>query len=592
MADRSDSNFDLSMYNHVVAYEQQLKSLYGQRNEQADDMVNIYMMNWTDEEKTRKKGGEKITKSPDGRNRLQGAIRLMVAADPVFTVARDTNAPIIDDAADKLELAANVIWNRAGRVNGDPVHYDVVRSLLLFAEAAIAITRTADIVENTIGAPDVVRRNAERIAAKTPVLFNVWDARTYYPEYGPLGLRAFYREVDLTAGAIIDEFGDRARKALGLKDYTPYDSFTLCHFWDTEYRYVHTLGCEIPIVQEKHGLPEIPIVHTLGDGSRMFSKPEEQREPFLLAVDKSQLWERQNLMLTLFYTFAFALGANPAFVNMLNENGEGVIFDPSIPGGIAKVPYGGQFQPMLNKGIIDPALRELMQVATEMIGESTIYSQTLGEPLSGNAPFSMVALLHQAGRLPLIVPQRKGSWGLGDAVRVALQMMRYTGDDLPGIIDAAEIPEEFEIEAQLDVTLPQDDLQAAQTAGAVSSGERPLVSQRYAREHYLKIGDSAKMTEEIWDEQMSWLRMQEYYNIQMQNLLTQRQQLEQMMLQMSQPQEQQPGAGTVPPGMAAGSSGEYAPPFEGEEEQPQLVPPVMEQNGQQPPQAPPFYPGE
>lgn len=63
---------------------------------------------------------------------------------------------------------------------------------------------------------------------------------------------------------------------------------------------------------------------------------------------------------------------------------------------------------MLDKKPNESALWQFSDMLKSSEAESTLYRQTLGEPLGSNAPYSMVSLLNQAGRLPLVPLQRLG----------------------------------------------------------------------------------------------------------------------------------------------------------------------------------------
>jgi hypothetical protein len=121
-------------------------------------------------------------------------------------------------------------------VRGDPVHYDVVLSALLFGEMHIGFDKTADVVKHAEGTKsDVALYRAQEIAHVTPYVFDVWDPRTGYPERDRFGVSAYYREVVTTSGDVLDTFGDAALRIF--PDGKRYQQTTLCHFWDYKYRY-------------------------------------------------------------------------------------------------------------------------------------------------------------------------------------------------------------------------------------------------------------------------------------------------------------------------------------------------------------------
>ena len=82
-----------------------------------------------------------------------------------------------------------------------------------------------------------------------------------------------------------------------------------------------------------------------------------------------------------------------------------------------------------------------------------------------------VALLNQAGRLPLAGPQERLGWMIAELGEIALEWYRtqgqtytYTEAGSRQELNPKDIPEDVELTANLDVNLPQDKLQAANVA--------------------------------------------------------------------------------------------------------------------------------
>ena len=555
-------------WKELQEYTNYLKRLHSARHDMMNDLEDIYLMSWDDEERIKKtQDNIKITKSPDARNSIIGALRLLVATDPIFST-RSGDENIVDTSdLDKLEIAAGEMWRRSGAIRGDPVHYDVVLSMLLFGEAVTSVTRTADMIAYSKNAPKAYRYQVEQIAKATPYLFDVLDPRTCYPDSGAFGLNALYRESTTTYQAVQSEYPkfDRQMKA------SRFGSVVVCDYWDMELHRTWVRGDSKPLVEETHGLDFIPFVVVSGEGSKIFDV-EYQLQPFLYTVWKSGLADRQNLALTVLYSMLFAMGATPLFSETLNQQGQGPAFDfASVPARVT-VPYGAGFAPIANKGIIDPALMDAWKLAEQKIQESTIYAQTLGEPLGGNAAYSMVALLHQAGRLPLVTPQRKASLAIAEAVKMAYAWWKAEGSDYQytgalGEVEPNMIPDYLELEASLDIALPQDQYQQAQIGGMLAGGQDPLLSKDYVRENILHINQPAQEQRRIWGEQAANLYAQKFF-IDQATVIQQKQQA------FMQPQ---PQPGQMPPGMEG-----QMPPEMMEEPEMMGQPPMM--TGQSPEQ--------
>jgi hypothetical protein len=605
------NDFDIKMFRDVRSNSKELEQSAGQRNELFRRMEWLYWMRWNDEEKVRNKiDNVKLTKSPRARNAIKGAERLLTATDPQITVPFAINDALAKQASSNMEKFAHAMWFASGRIQQRPTHYDIVKSALVYSAVNLAITSTKDLLDN---APDVpaIKARYERVADRTPYVFEVWNPKSCYPEFDQYGLRSFYRKMKTSPRQMMmTPFAKEFEKQMNTikPEYSHFENITLHDHYDLQYRTVWIDGSDTPLYQDEHGLPFIPVVSQLIEGSRLFEDAtdyrdgrrllEERYEPFLMTLDKSGLAERQNLLLTVLYTITFAIGANPMFVDYVINPDEAPPVDETYPGKTIRMRTGERREPMV-KQVVDPSLIESWNTAVQLEEESTIPRQTLGEPLSGSNTYSTTALLHQAGRLPLLMAQRMSGWAIGSAIEMAFRWMKhdkYTGQalyqDSDVTMNHGDIPDRFEIKATLDISLPQDDLTNANVARIASEGDNPLVSQRYARETLLKVGQSEDMQEEIWTEQSGNLKFRKH----MMDLMAQVAAAEQMAMQPPGPQQGMPMPGGPPPGMPMPGM-----PTQPGQLQPDIgQPPIVEPNplgmpeGQEPPvpPVPPMLPNQ
>lgn len=506
---------DSKQEKEVQDYCTWLRSSYTERNNMFDALEDIFMLRWDEESEVSKVHNRvKVTKSPDARNQARGAIRLLTASDPEFEVPYDENMEESGEYSEGLERAAKVLWSAAGTRRKKPLHYDLVRSAILYDEFHIGITKTDELLHYSEGLSPAMVRRYEELAKEAPYMYEAIDPRTGYPHLDKHGMIAYHRQTDMLLKTLKNRLSQEQQLNLG---NNPYESVTVNTFWDDVYYAMWIEGSKEMLYFYEHKLPFIPIVAMTVEGSMLSEEWEDQREPFLYGIYKSGLWARLNLALTVFYTNLYAIGANPLYVEKLNQQGQGVRYEESNVGGRIIVPYGADWAIVQNKGIMDPSVREGMQIGEQKISESTIYSQTLGEPLGANAPFSMVALLNQAGRLPLVATQRMCSEGIAEAAKISLLWIKHTNRKVKArykdqIIDIlpSEIPDHFELNAKLDVSLPQDMLQQTNVASLATSGETPLASVRWAREELMKIGQSELMDDEIMTERAMWALFGKY----------------------------------------------------------------------------------
>lgn len=520
-------------FEDVKALSSELTSAYGERDTMFDELEKMFLLTPDD---LPTGSNIKKTLSPDPRNKLLGAIRLMTGTEPRFKVPINQQ----DDKdekkrSDRLEKAALKIWKTAGAVRGSPVHYDAVMCGLLYGEVHIPVSLTSSLTDP----------RAEYIKSKSPVLFDVFSPRACYPVIDKLGLaRHIYRRQ-------VRVYDVRAVFPDALPDKNLTDPVTLNEYWSLTQ---HILWVDEDngkaLQDEPNTLGCIPIASVIAEGSSLFNQSGQQsRQPFLYSLYKSELWKRQNLALTVMYTMIFGIGSNPMFLYKRSEPDKHLMIDWDTPGGIAEIENTESLEP-LAKLVIDPSIANGYQIASEQIDASTIYSQTLGQPLGANAPFSMVALLSQSGRLPLVPYQRMCSVAIARALGLAFELIRNDSAAMELVgLEPGDLETLPDLECTLDIDMPQDKAQMIQSAMMASGGEDPLISKRRAREDFLNIEQPEDEQAAIWDEKASAIMAQ----MGVEKFLQE---------QQAQQQEQLPG-----------NSGMLPPDFQGMQTQPQGQPP-------------------
>ena len=535
---------------HAVVLEDQ----YSTRNEEFEEYEKMFLLDWDD-----KPVGEKlkITISPDARNAVVGAVRLMLGTDPHF------NLP--DNFQDKelFEKAAHDAWIFSGRVKQEPVHHATLLSGFLFSEIHIAVTSTAHMLEFAKANNRGIKR-AERIAKQFPFLFETWHPKEGYPEFDSLGLRAYLRKVSVKPFEIMARFGDLAKAVIG-DDPNEDEDYDLYMYYNED-DYAVWVN-ETPLIAELHGLSRIPIAAGVCEGSQIFDKPEQNRQPMLYTAAKTGFWKRQNLALTVLFDNLYNVGITPTVKHTTPQGNPNKELEVSTTDNLRTIEleFGEGYEVVENKGLLDAALQYSVQLAEQKIRESTIYPQALGEPLQGNPAFSTVALLSQAGRLPLIGVQRRASWAIATAMDIAFEMYRDVNVNCDAFgIKPSQVPQRMSFDCKLDVDLPQDKLQMANVARILTTGDEPLTDKAWARQNILGIGQSDKMEENIWSEKAG---TQAFLNFLMQ---------QQQQSQMQQQMMAQQAAGGMQPGMEPG----MMPPGG------MLPPEMLQQPGGMPPMSP------
>lgn len=533
---------------------------YANRNSMYDDIENIFLMEWSSDKPSQSEGNHiKFTVSPDSRNKALGAIRLMSSTNPNFSVPSDANDRNSQEQANKIEKVAKAMYETNNRIRGGQAHYDLISSAVLFAEMQIGIEKTVDWVDYAKGSGKAAEKRMERIASMTPIVFQVFDPRTGYPEYDEFGLSSYFRKVETKVGLLKDKWGERAKNILLTADRN--DDATYCEYWDNQFHICWIDDVDKHLLFADHNLPVIPIVAAVTDGSSIHANEEHKRQPFLYSMWKSNLAIRQNLMLTVAYSNMFAIASNPTFNFVANSEDRKLRPDYSVPGGYNKLLQGESFGP-LNKNAIDPAIVQSWEWAKGLTTESTMYEQALGSPMGGNAAYSTYALLGQSGRTPLITIQRRGSFAIAQMMEKAFILLKDLGGTNKvkskdaGTMDIAadEIPDDLIIDADLRIDLPQDKKMAIQIAVQATSGEHPLLDYEEARKLFLDEEQSDEIDKRIAREQFVWAKFQ------------------QMMMEMLQPP-----APPVPPEAQTDIQNQVPPPVQRTPQEQDIPPELMQQ---------------
>lgn len=530
----------------LQAYCEELRSKYGERDAILDDMQRMYTLDWAGKDEMKKKFmSMKIVISPEPRNALKAALRLMTAADPIISIPTDRNdAP--SGSTDRLERMANIMLRASDRIRGNPCSQDVVLSALLYDEIHVLVSSTKDLAALAQGKANKAR--AERISRLTPYLFSVQDPHGCYAEHDELGLRAWARRAQMTREAVVGLYGAAGEAAVGSMKAakTKQEMVYVWTYYDLEDYGCWVEGGSTPIELKAHGLPVIPVAAHRVEGSRLFSDISDQSEPFLLTLSRSGLWEQQNTLLSAMYTSA-SLGLWP-MMHYEGPDGTEPEVNTTTPLGFIHTLPGTKLEPW-QKSLVDPQFVALWQQAQSLSEQSTIFKTVAGQPLGSGATFSETSLLNQAGRLPLIGTQRKAGWALGDALRIAFMLMRDSGGsyaaqykDDSAKVSRADIPETLEVECSVEMSLPQDKLQASNIVNTL----RGILPQRWLIENILNERQPDALMEEALTEQAALAMFQSRLQAKLQAEQMQQQQMAQMAQAAQQQQMQAPPQQAAP----------------------------------------------
>jgi hypothetical protein len=524
--------FDDALHSRIVQRCTQLESDAKERVELQNALETMFLMNLT----LPNIETIKATISPIGRNKALGAMRIMAAANCTFSFPVDKNDPESRLKAENMELWLNRVWDVAGKIRQAYVKTEASYSGVLFGEIQASVISTAKILESARATKDPAAiKQAEFVANRVPYLYDVFDPRVGFPERNALGLTGHFKHVKKRTGEVIDMWGEELS---GLSNSNRNVIVDYCEWWDYETHEVWLLG-QNPIYQDQNLHPTIPIVAQIVDGSMLHSMDKAQIQPFLYAMEKSKLWERDSLVLTTTMNNTFSLGSNPTFGYEANQEGKKINVDWSVPGGVATWMVGENFS-QIAKQVIDPALLQSKQMLNDLIEQSTMYAQSLGEPLKGNVAYSLNAMLEESGRLPLATIQENTAMALARLAEITMEMTKVGGTALKvqGGKDFVnlkpdDIPDNLVVGCTLDVTKSKNMRENAALFLQLTGGDRPAVTQEWGLEELLGVEQPRKMKEEVWEEKYSDMKAQTAFMVEQQTALEEAKlQIEQKRMEM------------------------------------------------------------
>lgn len=494
----------MESFDQIKEYCKHLVSRYGARDAQLESIRRMFHMEWGE---APKEEWIKPTMSPTAYNAVLGAVRTLVSGEPQVTVPFDANAAQARTASEKLEKAARTMLMLSGRVTKRKCHHEAVFSAVLFGEACCVVTPT-DVLSENIAKTDnaAATARAKWIQKKAPYLFQFRNPQYVYNDYDSLGLRASLYRVQTTWGEVLATWGSLAEGVItGTKKMT--DTVTLNDYYDWDQRCVWLEDTNEAIYQEEHGLPFMPVVSNVAEGSFLFERPELQRLPLLYGLEQSGLWKRENLALTIVYSLMHARGSMPLWKRKGASQGSTLNVGKYGPINFLDLGPDEDVAPFADQ-VIDPSVITALGTAQQLGQQTTLSAIAMGQSPNSNMTFSTLSLLAGQGRLPLVSPKDAAGAVLAEAVEVALKwwkedggkkkMYARNGEALE--LSAEEIPDEFNITVNIEADLPQDKLQMANTGQMLKNSQ--LASKRWVRENILNIGQSETMDKEILFEQM------------------------------------------------------------------------------------------
>lgn len=423
----------------------------------------------------------KITVSPSGRNSVIGMKRLLDTSEIHITITVNGEPT---SKSDQLERGLKHILDQSGMVRMARVEKDLNLSAVLYGPAILAAESVDDLLK--VQTSPAQRRRLEKIRTYTPFLLRALPPPESYSRWGELGMMAHLRKYVLLGDAVKDRWGVEGLKRT--QKYTVYD------YMDLENRVVW-IDRGTTILAKPHLMPSMNIAAKYAGGSSLFDESDKQMQGFLYAHTKGEWDKRENLFWTYLFTALFMQGLP----------GPLLIVDPeSVPpgdepleidftGGVRKIFAKAQLE---KYPVIDGDVLRIKDLMDATHAESTIYKQTLGQNIEAST-FSGLAMLSSSGQLPLEDPKEAICAVFRDMFDHILCRIKEDGIDSP-YLHPTDIPDDYEIEVEMEPKLPQDNLRNSQ----IAQGLGDLVSDEWKHEKLLQITDSRAMRKTVIKENL------------------------------------------------------------------------------------------
>lgn len=434
--------------------------------------------------------------SPDAYNAVIGVLRLMMAAEPQINVpsGESTVENVVRD--DQMERALRAVLRRADEARDVSAIYDAVMSAALFGEIVVRVGCSADVAAM---AKDAGNDALVTMAGRVPYTIDTLNPSTVFSHSDALGLRRVCI-VEATTGASVREFWGDLAEGVEDDDETEVELFD---YWDRTWRAVWVKNQDAPILCEEHGLPFIPIVRRVVQGTRLWTRDDGDTVfPLLYAMYKSGLWEAQNIALTMIYSMAYAMGSVPFLALEKQSAGQP---DPAVdwsnPGiNVRLLP--GQKITRVAQDAVPQEMVQLLNLVESKTPESLMPKVVFGQSPGGNVSFSALNLMSQGGRLPLIPIQER----VGDVFSRVLEIvLRWVKLEKKGVelydkgilhaLDPARIDDErINVEVTITPNLPQDRMSVGTLVSQLIGQQ--VISRRTGRE-WMYVHDDTAETEQI-----------------------------------------------------------------------------------------------
>jgi len=453
--------------------------IYGKHSERINRIEiyeDMYHMRW-DVKFTEGNWVQKLA-SPEPHNAIKGITRLIVSTKPSLKVTVEADDTTYDE---RVEDICYELLRQADKRTPWMFMYDLAMSATIAGEAYVKVLNIEDTAKYLQSRKNTgLWRRYERLRAERPFVFEVYNPKTVFPEFGPLGLESITVRTERDRWEVEQFWGKEAlpSEASASNSEDRDAKVTVWEYYDFNEFAIWVDGAKKFAWHEKNELGFIPWAGSIVEGSGIFDKLEDQRLPLLYPVYMSGYWHAQSYADSIMYSLALNLGKLPQIIANLEDPTRSAkeLVDWDTPLGIIKLGLNEKAD-SFNKRVIDESLQIAKQIADNRVNEMMIPKQVLGASPDRVMAFASLNLLVQSGRLPMVPIQKMVGVILGEALEIPFMWAKATNKIYEIRSPEGTLfinPDEYRninIDAEIRAEFAQDDAaKVAVSANAVAAG--------------------------------------------------------------------------------------------------------------------------
>ena len=498
-------NKELTEFHKISQAAQELIRADAMRDAMLAAMRNIFEMRW---DRAPRDPQIREMVSPGGHNVVRGMVNIMTGVKPTFNVPYDEGDIESEEKRSMAEKYLATLFNAADDVHGHSLVMDMALSGSLYDLIACKLMRTKDHAAllqqyaDEKGDRTSKKRLDKQIAfydelAEThPFLIDVISPETIHYKRGVGGVLYLVEARRRTIDSLREEFGETACPNRSINDVVTY-----YEYWD---RYQCCKWAEYatePFLLAEYDTPSfIPYIVTEVNGSDLFG--EVQLFPILYAIWRGDIWEAQNMALTMWRSNLYAMG-NPTLV-AIGPSAHEADIPMHLAGGRINLNPGDSIS-QLGVNLAPPEMVAFNNLARALEEESTVNKMVFGRAPETLLAYSTVNLLVQGARHSLVALQFAMSRAVTELSRKMLRWIKESGEPVTLFSDKKKLtlrPDDIDqqillVESGLKPDIPSDRLQMANMAKMlVDSGILSRYSARVLAGYNQPEDEEDKITRE------------------------------------------------------------------------------------------------